>query len=86
MLHQDEGEFPLKGKVLEHEDSQADGTIQPKTLVMAVPQADSKTASVKAGAQVRHAKHAHAIGRHGIFLTHRADLTEASASINSRRR
>ena len=43
VLCQDRGVFPVKREILTDKDSQADGAAQPKTLVMAVPQADGET-------------------------------------------
>src|SRR6516225_11275613 len=46
MLCQDWGVFPVKGKVLADEDSQANGAAQAERLVVAVPQADCESASI----------------------------------------
>ena len=54
------GCIPREGKVLAHEDSQANGAAQPKTLVMAVAQADGEPASIEAGAEAHHSEHHHA--------------------------
>ena len=69
--------FPVERKVLANEDPQSDGAAQPERLVMAVPQADGETASLKARAQVHHAEHPHPVGRNGVFLLHHANLAKA---------
>ena len=41
------GVFPVKGKILADEDSQAIGATQAERLVVTVPQANGKTAAIE---------------------------------------
>jgi hypothetical protein len=52
--------------------SQANGTTQSKTVVMAVSQADAKPAPIEVRTQIHHTEHLHAVGRDGVFFPHHA--------------
>jgi hypothetical protein len=67
----------VKGKVLAHEDSQANGATEAKGFVMAVAQAYGEPAALEAGAEVHHPEHLHAVRRHGVFFPHHANLAKA---------
>ena len=79
MLCQDWGVFPVKGKVLADEDSQANGAAQAERLVVAVPQADCESASIESGAQVHYSEHLHAVVRDGVLFPHYANLSKAES-------
>ena len=69
----------MKGKVLAHEDSQANGAAQAERLVVAVPQADCESASIESGAQVHYSEHLHAVVRDGVLFPHYANLSKAES-------
>jgi hypothetical protein len=79
VFREDRRKVATESKVLADKHADAHRAAEPEGLVMAVPQADGKAASLKAGFKIEYSEHSHSILRHCEFFADRTNMPEAQA-------
>ena len=77
MLRQNWCEVALEGEIVAHEHAHTTANGQTHRSVIRIPDANCEPTPIKAGFQVEHAEHLHAVGRDGVLVANDADVSKA---------